>query len=144
LVLPEREPIAATLRWELVAGSLLATLVGFSITYLFYVRFPATRIKLNARLAPVQRALAGRDSGGIFERRVAMPLIALSSALVELRSALRSRSQNLCSGLRAMALAGSARLRAADATPTERPALAQVYFLVVLAGTLIMLELVNG
>ncbi|MBW1885018.1 MAG: hypothetical protein JRJ58_15910 [Deltaproteobacteria bacterium] len=144
LVLPERELIDAALRWELVAGSLLATLIGFSITYLFYIRFPATRIKLNARLAPVQRAIAGRNAGGIFERRVAAPLILLSYALLEIRLPLRSSSQRLRGRLRAAARKGTAWVLPAAALRAERPALIQVYFLVALAGTLIMLEMVTG
>ncbi len=144
LVVSEREPIEAALRWEMVAGSLLATLVGFSITYLFYVRFPEIRIKLNARLSPVQRAIAGRNAGGIFERRIAAPLISLSQALLELRFPIRKLSQRARFQLTASALHRAAWLLPADPARAERPALTQVYFLVVLAGTLIMLEMVIG
>ncbi len=143
LVPSDREPVETGLRWRLVAGSLLATLVGYSITYLFYVRFPSTRIKLNARLAPVQRALAGRDAGGVLERRVAAPLITLSQELLEHRFPFRGLLQRLRDRLPTHAVVGMVRGLSAYARGVERPALTQVYFLVVLAGTLIMLVLVT-
>ena len=75
--------IGSGLRWQLVASSCLATLIGFSTTYLFYIRFPARRVKVNARLSPVQQVLEGHDVGGILERRVANPLIATSRLVFE-------------------------------------------------------------
>ncbi len=143
LVASGREPVEAGLRWQLVAGSLLATLVGYGITYLFYVRFPNTRIKLNARLVPVQRALAGRDPGGVLERRIATPLIALSQALLGHRFPFRGLLQGLRDRLQTHAAVGMVRGLSAYAGGVDRPALTQVYFLVVLAGTLIMLALVT-
>jgi NADH-quinone oxidoreductase subunit L len=79
----EGDLIDSSLRWQLVAGSVLATLIGFSTTYLFYIRFPRARIKINAKLSPVQQALQGHDVGGLLERYVATPLIALSRLLFE-------------------------------------------------------------
>jgi NADH:ubiquinone oxidoreductase subunit 5 (subunit L)/multisubunit Na+/H+ antiporter MnhA subunit len=79
----EGDVIDSNQRWQLVAGSVLATIIGFSTTYLFYIRLPRTRIKVNAKLSPVQQALQGHDVGGFLERYVAAPLIALSRLLFE-------------------------------------------------------------
>ncbi|MCP5044245.1 MAG: hypothetical protein GY944_24720 [bacterium] len=82
----ETEPIETGLRWQLVAASLLVTMIGFSTTYLFFVRLPRARIKLNQKLAPVQRALAGRDAGGVLERWIARPLVGFSRVWFEGRA----------------------------------------------------------
>ena len=115
------------LRWQLIAASLLATLIGFSITYLFFVRLPRIRIELNAKLAPVHRVLEGRDAGGVLERWVARPLLASS------RIWLNSMSQ-LTAAAEQWRLFG-------DLTAPDRR-LPDLSLLLVLAGALLMLALV--
>ena len=79
----EGDLIDSNRRWQLVAGSVLATMIGFSTTYLFYIRFPRARIKINAKLSPAQKVLQGHDVGGLLERYIAAPLITLSRLLFE-------------------------------------------------------------
>lgn len=76
--------IEASVRWQLVFASLLVTLVGFSTTYLFFVRFPRARTRLNRRLAPVQNVLAGRRAAERVDRAVGRPLGALSRFWLDL------------------------------------------------------------
>lgn len=129
--------LESRLRWQLVASSALATLIGFSTTYLFYVRFPPTRIKLNAKISPLQQALQGRDVGGFLERRVARPVIALSTLLFE-----RSFSiADFVSYLRSKRIAKFARA-------FERPGVvgtsrdnSQLHVLLVLAGALLLIAM---
>jgi NADH-quinone oxidoreductase subunit L len=122
--------LAADTRWQMVAASLLATVLGFGISYLLYIRFPRTRIRLNAQFAPLQRALAGNDVGGVLERRVAEPLIALSRSLLEGVSALRDLRERF----------GSIEVGSgAPDEPQAHRAATQVSFLVVLFGALLML-----
>ena len=129
------EAIDVGLRWRMVAGALLATVLGFGITYLLYIRFPNIRIELNEKLAPVQRVLAGNNAWGLLERRISSPLIALSRTLFEGTSAFQSLAERMRLGDMARALRGNP---ASDAHATSIR-ITQVSFLVVLGGALIML-----
>lgn len=81
--------IEAADRWQGVLLSSFVTLVGFATTYLFFVRLPRVRMRLNRRLAPVQNVLAARGAGPRIERMVGTPLGALSHYWLELRAAAR-------------------------------------------------------
>ncbi|MFT5441501.1 MAG: NADH-quinone oxidoreductase subunit L [Myxococcota bacterium] len=127
--------VEAGLRWELVGGSFLATLLGFGTTYIFYVRLPKTRMKINARLAPIQKVLEGRDVGGVLERHFGAPLIAFSNILFERRSFLLSFRTHLPVA-RVVAWFRGTQRRFAD------HGLAEVYFLAMVAGMLFMIAMV--
>lgn len=131
--------IEVGLRWQMVAAALLAMMLGLGITYLLYIRFPHTRIKLNRRLAPVQRMLAGSDVGGLLERQVTLPLRALSQTAYEGRLLLRGLGErmHLQDVLRALLGQLPARSRATSI------GLTQVSILTVLFGVLIMLAWVT-
>jgi NADH-quinone oxidoreductase subunit L len=133
------DAIEAGLRWQLVAGVLLAMVLGFGITYLLYIRFPSTRIKLNERLAPVQRMLAGNDLGGLLGRQVAVPLNALSRAVFVGQSIVRDNGPRtlLLDVLRALLYRLPSRSRATNL------GLTQVSLLMVLFGVLMMLAWVT-
>ncbi len=78
--------LEAATRWQLVFASVLVTLIGFATTYLFFVRFPRARTRLNRRLAPVQNVLAGRRVGPGIDNAVGTPLEATSRFWLELRA----------------------------------------------------------
>ncbi len=132
-------PLEPGPRWQLVAGSLLATLIGLGVTYLYYVRFPRARAKLNTKLAPLHDLLESQDPGGLLERWIALPLIALSRALFKYGASLRASF----GWLRATRFAGAKGVFGGASPPASRLALSQLYSLVMLAGALIMLMLVT-
>ena len=70
-------------RWQLVFASMFATVLGFAITYLFFVRFPRARAQLNRRLIRLQRLLAGRSVGRSLDRTLGAPLEAASGFWLE-------------------------------------------------------------
>jgi NADH-quinone oxidoreductase subunit L len=129
------EAIESATRWRLVATALLATALGFGITYLLYIRFPSTRITLNEKLARVQRVLAGTGAGGLLGRKLAVPLIAFSQALFEDASFGRGIGERM--SLKPVARLPQDKLYSGPRATSVRDT--QVSFLFVLAGALILL-----
>jgi NADH:ubiquinone oxidoreductase subunit 5 (subunit L)/multisubunit Na+/H+ antiporter MnhA subunit len=126
--------LEAEIRWQLVGFVLLASIVGFSIPYLFYVRFPRKRKKITRRLAPVQALLSGREVGALLDRVVATPLVSMSRAGLE-----RGVERGLVDRVIVKGVTNMLGRLATYGLRIIQPGLVQVYFAVMIFGALALL-----
>jgi NADH:ubiquinone oxidoreductase subunit 5 (subunit L)/multisubunit Na+/H+ antiporter MnhA subunit len=126
--------LAVEIRWQLVGFVLLASLIGFSIPYLFYARFPRRRKKIVRRLAPVQALFSGREVGALLDRVVATPLVSMSRAGLE-----RGVERGLVDRVIVKGVSNSLARLATYGLRILQPGLVQVYFAVMIFGALMLL-----